>query len=229
MKKHLFLILIPVLALLSACGEQVETISQAEAAELVENATVANTEGYVSQVEDISGLLLAFLDNCNETRDSSISRSGSQGNVSYNWNFDWSWSLACSNVGVPQSFSASYSGSGDYSTLRITSDDEFSGSFTVSGLQPSAGNWVYSGSYSRTGSQVFDGQRRDRDVSSVITVSTTNLNVSKSSQEIVSGTSDISVSGSVNGSAFSYTGTLVFNGNRTGTLTINGSSYNISW
>jgi hypothetical protein len=56
----------------------------------------------------------------------------------------------------------------------------------------------------------------------------TNINVNKDSRSIVSGTGTVNYSGSIAGNTITRTGTIVYNGNGTATLTLdNGNVFTI--
>jgi hypothetical protein len=231
MKKSLFLIvsLLPALALFSCKSDGLEEISNEEAAEMVENAVVENTEGLTAQTIDMANIALALVSRCGESGDSVISRAGTRGGVTYSYVFGWDWSLTCSPLSVPQSFALSYAGGGTYATARMTSADSASGAFILTGLQPSSPDLSYSGTFTRNGTQTLTSRRKTTDVETVLNISTTNLTYNKASGEISGGTCTVALTTEVDGNLQSHTGSLVFNGGRTATLTLNGMTYNLSW
>lgn len=232
MKRSPYFLSLPALTLalllLSACNKE-RILSESDAYRLIENAVVTNTEGMASQTTDIADLALAFQNTCNTTGDSAITRSGTSGQVDYNYTFAWDWSVLCNAASVPQVFSASWSSDGTYSTARFESSDNSAGGYTVTGLQPASTNLTFNGSFERQGSQFFVSGSNNRAIRSTIIMSTTNLLVSKNTQLIVDGDCDVSISGDYDGTPFSFSGTLQFLGGEAATLTLDSLSYTITW
>jgi hypothetical protein len=84
------------------------------------------------------------------------------------------------------------------------------------------------GEYKRAGSfQSKIGNKASGNSSVDITV--TNLTITKSNRKIASGSGTIAITGTgPKGGTFSYTGTIVFNGDETATLTINSNAYTVN-
>ncbi|MEZ4829934.1 MAG: hypothetical protein R3C61_27180 [Bacteroidia bacterium] len=214
-----------------SCQEEtLEIVSEEEAVEVIESAVVTSTEGMSSQVEDAAAMTEVYVNSiCGQSFDSTITKSLASGTRTYNYTYMWDGSLTCNGAGIPQSISFTYSSNGQYDTPRMSSADQASGSFVLSGLQPSSGNYVYNGSFGRSGSQTSK-IRNQNSFTSQLTLTTTNLTVDKSSYEILSGTADVVLTGTAsNGTGFSFTGQITFNGNQSATLIVNGTSYPISW
>ena len=234
MSKHIsftpffFAILISI-SLFSCRGEVLETISESEAAEVIQSAISAETEGLVMQVEDVTEIAQTYLDSCGKVYDNQVNKNQNFGVRSYDYTFSWNWQMTCNSLGVPQTLSIGYDADGQYDTPRMTSDDESDGTFIISGLELSAPDYVFNGTVTRSGSQSSKIGNQSS-FSSQLAITTTNLTYNKSDDEIASGTADVTISGTdQNGNSFSYTGQVVFNGNNTATLTINGTSYPIQW
>ena len=85
------------------------------------------------------------------------------------------------------------------------------------------------GAYTRNGSQESKiGQQNS--FTSTLTITASNLLVDKSTQEINGGTASFTLEGSGSGGTnITYTGSIVFNGNQSATLTLNGNSYPLNW
>jgi hypothetical protein len=118
--------------------------------------------------------------------------------------------------------------SGSYSGPNMSSSNSGSSIFMVSGLGSTSSDFVINGEYKRAGSfksKIDTAKAGDSNIDIVIK----SLTLKRPLRNIVSGTATISITGDVpNKGSFSYTGTLVFNGNGTATLTINGTVYTIN-
>lgn len=111
----------------------------------------------------------------------------------------------------------------------MASQDGAAHSFTLSGLNPGSSTYTYNGTYTRQGSQQSK-IRNQTAFSSTLQITASNVTLSKSTQEITGGTATVTVSGaSTAGNSFSYPGQIVFHGNRSATLTLNGNTYPIQW
>jgi hypothetical protein len=98
----------------------------------------------------------------------------------------------------------------------------------VSGLLSTDTAYVISGVYKSAGSFASKVDTANHG-SSNISIAITNLTLQKPRRAIESGSAAISITGSTpKHGAFSYTGTVVFNGNGTATVTINGTAYSIN-
>ena len=225
----LFFSMLIALFLYSCRGEVIETLSESEAAEVIQSAISADTEGLVVQIEDAAEIAQAYLDSCGQVFDSTIHKTQTLGIRSFDYTFIWNWQMTCNGLNIPQSFKIDYNAKGDYETSRMSSDDISTGNFTIIGLAPSAPNLIYDGSITRSGAQVSKIGNQSS-FTSQVQISTQTLTFSKNSQEIISGTANATISGmDSNGNNFSFSGQIVFSGNQAANLTINGNIYPIQW
>ena len=225
----LFLSALLTLSLYSCGGEVLQTISESEAAEVIQSAISSETEGISMQVEDAAEIAEVYLDSCGMVYDSTLNKNQTLGIRSFDYTFSWNWQMTCNSLGVPQTFTIGYDADGEYDTPRMSSIDESDGTFLISGLELSAADFIYDGSITREGSQVSKIGNQTS-FSSKITFLTKNLTYNKSDEEIASGTVDVTISGTdSNGNSFSYTGDIVFKGGKSAILTIDGTAYPFSW
>lgn len=101
-------------------------------------------------------------------------------------------------------------------------------SFTLAGLTPAATAYVLNGTFLRSGSFTSKTDTAKHGNSN-LSVTVQNINFRKPGRTIASGTATFSLTGSVPKKGnFSFTGTLVFNGDGTAKLTVNGSVYTVN-
>ncbi|MDX2285661.1 MAG: hypothetical protein NW241_15945 [Bacteroidia bacterium] len=213
----------------SACRpDGAGALSETDLVAIVEDAVAGSTGGVELGIEDAADLAEALLDACNEPGDSTLTRSGTLGQLSYSYVLYWEYSLICSGLGIPQTFSVGFGGEGEYQTARMSSEDEISGSFLLTGLNPGADSLVYDGSFSRNGTQTTSG-RRGTTYTTQLTLTSSNLTADKGTYEILSGTCSVFLSGSNGSESFTRNGTLTFLGNQQATLEWNGQTYPINW
>jgi hypothetical protein len=204
------------------------TVTEAEAAEAVTDAVVPQSSGLTAQVSDATVMASSSFYTCGLAYDSAITRSSVAGaSTTYSLNLAWNWKLSCAN---PASFAASFKGSSTYTATRMSSSDSSNGSFTITGIEPSNTAYTFNSSYTRQGSQQSKIGNKNS-FTSTITVNSSNIQVNKTTQQIVSGTATVSISGaSSSGKSFSFNGTITFNGGKTATLVISGGgTYTITW
>jgi hypothetical protein len=128
---------------------------------------------------------------------------------------------------VVQSATFTSASSGLYTKPRIESDDSSTFSATVTGLQSSSSTITYNATFERIGTQQLTTNLNTRSVSSDFSATIVDLIVGKSDYEVDSGTGTFSLTGTTNQGNFSYNGSIVFNGDNTATITINGNQYTI--
>lgn len=165
--------------------------------------------------------------NCGQLYTASYAASASNSGYSYNYNGSSQYQLTCSGY-LPSSFTFGHTMEGVYETPRMSSDDDATSSWTLTGLEPSVANTSFNGSYVRNGSQQSK-VRNQRSFTSTITITASNITVNKSTYKITGGTASVSFSGTASGgNTYTYTGSITFNGDGTATLTINGNTYTIN-
>jgi hypothetical protein len=184
----------------------------------------------VAQTETSVTIMTSESLSCGTESDTSISGHNAEGAaVTYNYALSWGSLLTCSNM-VPTQYQFNFSGKYSYDAPRISSDDSSMAQFTITGLEPASSQYIFNQTYTRDGSQVSK-VRNKRSFSSKISIVSSNIVVDKSTQQIVSGTASVSISGAgSDGRSFSYSGTITFLGNKQATLVLgNGNTYTIQW
>lgn len=206
-------------------------VTNADAAAMVAGSVSENSNGVADLALDASldaSIIVSTHLGCGTVKSDSISRKSSAGSsVSYSYNLKYNFTVNCSN-GVPDSLSSMLTYSGSFSNTHISSTNSGSSAFDLAGLLPTDNNYVINGEYKRSGSfsSMVDSAKNGN---SNIVIMLKSLTILKSNKAIQSGTATIAVSGDVpNKGNFSYTGTLVFNGDGTAKLTLNSTIYNIN-
>jgi hypothetical protein len=205
-------------------------VSAADAADMVAGSLSLNSNG-VANVSDDATLIASSPTShhlaCGVTVADSMLRSNTFGLVTYSYKLKYSYTLNC-NSGVPDNLATSLIYSGSFSGPHVSSTNSGSAVFTVAGLSPAANNFVINGEYKRAGSFQSKIDTTNHGYSN-IDILVNALTLRKPARTIASGTATISITGNVPKKGnFSFTGTLVFNGDGTATLTINGIVYNIN-
>lgn len=144
--------------------------------------------------------------------------------ITYAYDYSYSYILTCGND-VPQSFAATVAYNGQFDAPRLASQHSGTSELTVTALNDEATSYIINGDYNRSGS--FQSKIRNKNSStSTVDFSINDLTVDKTSQKILSGSASVTITGSVTGKgAFTYTATIVFEGDGTANVTINGTVY----
>jgi hypothetical protein len=199
-------------------------ISDAEAAEIVETAVAERSAGVTVSTEDMAEMLASL--GCGEPGDTTLQHSGSAGPASYTGTFDLGWLVTCSNLGVPQSAAFSLDGTTSFTATRWAGSGSGSGDLTATGLNPAATAYVFDGAY--TSSRNLTGNLRvvDPSISTTTEITLVALTIRKSDKVITGGTATVVITATnAQGGSRIVNGTLVFNGNGTATVTVNGYSH----
>ena len=210
---------------------ETQAITEEEAVEIVEASLAEESAGlsetifkYAKTYEEETSRNIQ----CNETVTDNYNFTHNGTLVQANYNYNWEFTVGCNQFNIPQIATFTATGEGTYTTQRIQSDDTTSFTATLTGLQPTSPDIVYAGSFLRSGSQQITTNQRNQNISSVFRSNFTDLTVSKSDFTIDSGSGNFSLFGTNNGEDFDYEGTLIFNGDNTATLIINGNEYTIN-
>jgi hypothetical protein len=209
-----------------------DALTQEEAVELVEGALQKSTNGLNETTKSYSEELatdITLNDLCGTLYDENFQHTFNGTFIAAQYEIDWSYLMTCNNFNTPVTAAFDATSSGTYSTQRIQSNDTSQSYFDVSGLEFSSPSLFFNGDYTRLGSQQITINQNTRSINSSLIINVTNLEIDKVDYEITTGTGVVNLTGTTNqGNAFSFQGGLVFNGNGTATLTLNGAAYVIN-
>lgn len=218
------------LSFFSSCGKvgDITGLSDEEVAELIEAAVAQANGGLAEELESISAELeeLTLDDLCENLYVDTLSFEKQATNRTAARETIWTFDLICGALDLPQSADLTYWAEGSYATPRMDSDDEASFDGTVDGLQPTASSTIWNGAYQRLATQDLSFKNQNS-ISSDLLLTLVNITVVKGSQEISSGTATFTYDITENGTSSSFIGSLIFNGNGTATLDLNGSVHTI--
>jgi len=235
--RSLTLLLFFALALFStACNKEKEepeaVLNEEEIVALVEGAMMKSTDGLAAQTESAVVIAEDYAAKtvlggpCGQTKDSTLTYNFSNAFITAAYSSTLEWTLNCNNAMIPQSLDFNRIGTGTYETARMTSDDNAEGNWLVTNLV-TGDNYVFNGMYVRQGSQTSK-VRNQNTFTSTLTITGSNLNLSKATRRLASGTASFTLVGSgTGGRSFNYEGSLVFNGNGSVTITVNGQTRTI--
>src|ERR1041385_3610274 len=223
------------------------SVTTDQAADIAASSLAENSNGFASVTDDIavnaqgvssvnSGLAVnstqataSVHQECGTTLTDSVTHNVTLDSVTVNYFFKYTHTLNCNSSNVPDNLINTLTYKGSFDGPRLSSTNSGNANVTIAGLTPNAINFVINGEYTRDGSfQSKVGNKASGN--SHINIVGTNITVSKLGRKIISGTATINITGTgPKGNTFNYTGTIVFNGDSTATLTLSGgASYTIN-
>jgi hypothetical protein len=206
-------------------------VSGADAADLVAGSLSVNSNGFASISDDVAVQSKVYIDThlaCGSTKiDTITKKSGAGASVSYSYGLGYSYTLNCNSNNIPDNITGKVNYSGNFSGPHISSANTGNLIFRLAGLTPTAIAYVFNGTFLRNGSFASKIDTTNHGNSN-LTIEVKDLKFRKPARTIASGTATFSLNGSVPKKGdFSFTGTLVFNGDGTAKLTINGTIYTL--
>jgi len=210
-----------------------------------ENAAVMVTQSVTAQgglTDQISQATLAvsnlearkasggkLSDFCGQSEKDSIKLAGDGQNFSFDYALYWTYGLTCLQD-IPSEFKFDYSGRVALAMEKFATSSKFSSVYTLRGLGANSANWEISQKYDATG-DLTSKAAEIPSYSSEIHYESTNIKVSKTTKEIVSGSAAVKITGKDSkGNSFSYQGIITFKGGRKGTYVVNGGgTFELQW
>jgi hypothetical protein len=250
----LFSLLVLAFCLTTACTKSTDEIPQAnnadlsiseeEAIEVIEGALSANSQGISSETAAMAELGAEASNftgqahaksrsqqnilECGVPRDTTFNTSKNTANLTANYELSVNFLLHCTQVGLPQSIDYQKTSKGSHETKRFSSQDASESNWTLNNIVTGA-DYIANGKYSRTGTQSSKVHNK-KQFSYKITVEAENLKVDKGEQTITSGKGSLALEGTdASGKNYSFKGEIVFTGNQTATVILNGETYTIDW
>jgi hypothetical protein len=205
-------------------------LTEAEAVEIIETSLQKSTVGINDNTEKFSEELTTNITinlECETLYDDTFVASYDGENVQSSYTVDWSYEMSCNNLDIPQSVAFAFSTDGNYSSPHITSTDSSNGNFEINGLQPTASEMVLNGNFYRNGMQILT-VINERAVNSNLEIALTDIIIDKESHSITSGTGTVLLTGTTQNRTFTFEGSIVFNGNGSATILLNGNTYQIN-
>ena len=214
------------------------SITEEEAAEAIAMSVSPESGGMIEQTnqaiytfeDDNSASSKAEDYECGVEYGSSYNISGQSANVTYSASLAWNWIVDCGTGIIPSAADFDLTGTSSYDGPRISSDASTTATINIQNLEDEQSSYIVNETFSIAGSQE-SYIRNENAFTSTIDLSTTDLTVLKSNYNIASGTISVSFHGvASNGNSYDYSGTLVFTGNQTATLTMgSGNTYELAW
>jgi hypothetical protein len=228
----------------SSCSKDDNTnnsaVSQEQAASVVSQSVVSQG-GIISQVNQATLAVNALearkaqggklSDFCGKTEEANFKGAddGSASGIAFSYDLNWSYSLACLQE-VPTEFTFTFNGNTSIATDKFATADSSSALYKLGGLGANSTTWTLNQTFDRMGK--FTSKTTDvPSFNSTIHYMASDIKVNKQSLEIVSGTASVKITGTdLKGNAFSYEGTITFQGSKKAVLVIaGGKNFQLNW
>ena len=213
--------------------------TQADAADALSSSLVSGSGGYADQLNESAsfasagntgkgeGLGLLQRLTCGVPFDTTYehSYSGVSGRTA-TITHQWEMLLTCNGL-QPSTLTFTGTFAGTYDGPNLSASIEGNRNWTISGLEKANSDLTYNGSFESAGTNTFKVRNKNTFTRDIRIVSTDVL-VDKSTHLIVSGSATVNIDcTNSGGKTYSFSGTLVFNGDQTATLNFNGNFFTI--
>lgn len=159
--------------------------------------------------------------------DTTITKSSTSGAIiTYNYLYNIKYGYVFDDNGLSNMYYNSII-DGSFNAPRISSNDNRTSNWVMTGLPVSSSTYILNGTTERTGSSQ-SRVRNKRSFTSGSEITLTDVKVNKSSLKVVSGTLNWRITGTMNGQSYSYSAVLVYQDNGTAQLTLDGTTYTIN-
>lgn len=205
--------------------------SNDDAAVLLGASLAANNYGMNYLSSDISNTSLVLagsnLSCGSEVIDSAIRKNTPGTIVSYNYKIKYTDKLNCNSSNLPDYLTNTLTYKGNFEGPKLKISSSGSTSYRIGGLTQAATVHVFNGEYKNTTQFKFKTDTTNHGTVNIY-MGVKNLIISKTNNNIISGTAMVMVTGSSSKkSAFSYNGNLTFNNATSASLSLNGAEYTI--
>lgn len=237
--KNYVLVLMMLLSI-AACDDSESTstssiVSSEEAADMVATSLAEESSGMTAVVadatstaEEASGVEGGRKASCGYSESFAVTKTNGEGAiVTYSYDYSYNYQMTCNTDDEPLTLVSGADFIGSFDAPRLASAHTGNSDLNVSSLDETATKYVVNGAYSRTGT--FESRVGNKNTStSTVLISLDEITVDKDADEIVDGSASVSITGEVPGKgSFSFSGSIVFDGNGKATLTIDGTTYSV--
>lgn len=203
-----------------------DNVSAADAADMVGTSLSVNSNGLASMSNDLTIKSKWFIDNhlaCGATKTDTLTKISPPGApVTYSYGLGYTYTLNCNASHIPDNITGKVNFSGSHSGPHFSSTNTGNLTFRIAGLTPTATNYFLNATFIQSGSFISKKDTTNHG-SENLSIVVQNLRFNKPIPTIAGGTATFTLNGTVpKKGTFSYSGTLVFNGDGTAKLTVNG-------
>jgi hypothetical protein len=213
--------------------DEKEVVSNDEAAEMIASSLAESSSGFASVADESAKVTDGVMDVYNAGRTASCGyeyeqtlhkTNSTNAAVTYDFEYTYHYLLTCEND-APKSMAVNVTYDGEFDGPRISSEHEGTADVTITKLENTSATYSIDADYEWSGSSQSKIRNRNS-FSSNVDITLDDVVVDKDSHEILSGTASAIITGTVTGKGtFTYTGTIVFNGDHMAELTVNEVKY----
>ena len=207
------------------------TIDSEQAVLLVQSAMENSSGGAANAMAEAAKIASdleegQYAQYCNQTFDTTLTFTYQQGLASAQLSTEFAWTINCNNLNIPTSIEFTGSTDGNYDAPKISGEAASQMAFEITDLVQGP-DFTLNGTYDREGTQSLKGVN-PLSVSIQLSFELIDVKISKLDQTLQSGTATFTLSGETSeGYQFSFEGEIVYHGDGSATVTINGQSYDI--
>jgi hypothetical protein len=206
-------------------------VTEADAAQFAADAVSPANGGIADQLQGSVSIYKAVKLSCGVQQDTTIVKSSATGvTPSFNYSYGWNYTLNCNGT-VPSQLTFNYTGNGSYNGSMMSADHKSNGQIIMTNFTTDSANYALTLAFTRVGTATSKLASKYTFASTLSIQSTNNIEVDKTSGEIVGGAATVTlVSTASNGKKFTYGGILTFQGGKKAILGFtSGKVYNITW
>jgi hypothetical protein len=164
---------------------------------------------------------------CGDSYDSAFQKSYSGPHMTFSLSMSYVFSLSCTQLQVPTAVNLDYQASVTREGKLTASSGSSTGDFALSNLEPRNAAYLLNGT-SIQSCEVRQLTERKGTFSSTSTLMVADVQIDKETKTILGGGGSATISGSGSGgNDFTYTASVVFNGDQTATIVIQGKTYTV--
>ena len=237
MKKAFFYVSgIIILSIFFSCKKEqiaeTNNLSNDEAAEIAAASLSSGNGGSSSQLEDAAKYSETIINDTlsektSETYDTTFTVSKDTGRTTFNYSFHYQYGMQYNASTHRFEYFMNYDTEGKFESLHLYSEDNSNGELVLTGLEQNQDYYLINGNVTRTGNQTVKKQDK-KSVSATVILTFNNIKIRKSDYLLTEGSGELTIKGKTSeGAEFSFTGTVVYKGDGTVNLVINGQEYSI--
>lgn len=226
--QKLLLMTVAGITLMSCKKEEEPVLTDEQTTEVVESTVSTNDAGVTTDYTEMAKVAVddynTYKYNCTYADDTTYTINQSTGIRTYNTTVNLAWTVDC-NGGTVNAITFDYNRSGSYSGPKLTRSGSETGQLTFTNLESADSYVIANGSLTANGNLDFSVQGDEKTASTVMTISLSELQVDKTSYEILSGSGTLNVEATGEENSTTLTGSIIFVGGGQATVTVNGYSH----
>ena len=139
--------------------EELSLITPEDAVEVVESIFIDGSEGIINEIEDAAKIAANYssvesiFGLCGASFDSTLMKDYHHSRISASYATSWGWTMNCDGFNVPDTLLFGREAAGQYDAVRFSGSTESLSDWRIVDLVLGP-NWIFSGTYDRSGSHL---------------------------------------------------------------------------